>query len=397
MGSAVLLTCTLCLHGPAVLNVDAEQSCLRVLKPDDAFLVADDKGHVLFQQNAARKYTPASTLKCLTALTAIRNLGPGYRFLTEFYVGPDRSLKVKGYGDPLLISEVWEEIAEILGGKIRGFTDLVLDDTYFSHAITIPGRHRSTNPYDAPPGALCANFNTVLFERDRTGRIVSAEKQTPMIPFVEDKIRAIGAQEGRLTFTHERREATRYAGEMLLHFLVRQGVTATGQIRLGEITSDDRLVLSYRSRFELEDGLKKMLAYSNNFMANQILIAVGAHAYGPPATLAKGIKVVSEFIQNDLGLTGTQIVEGSGISRQNRLSAADMLHILKDFRPYRHLLTTDNSFKYKTGSLRGIRTRAGYVSLGVGDPGYFVVFLQRGGQDVVRLMKCSEEILLQGE
>ena len=52
-------------------------------------------------------------------------------------------LKVKGYGDPLLISEVLKDIAGLLAKKLekqkKRIHDLVLDDTYFSQPILIPG------------------------------------------------------------------------------------------------------------------------------------------------------------------------------------------------------------------------------------------------------------------
>ena len=110
---------------------------------------------------------------------------------------PTGNLKVKGYGDPLLVSEAWEEIADALTVAGVRFNDLIVDDTYFAPAVRIPGTGRSTNPYDAPVGALCANFNTVAFDTDERGRLVSGESQTPLIPFVRDKIRKLGLTRGR--------------------------------------------------------------------------------------------------------------------------------------------------------------------------------------------------------
>ena len=79
----------------------------------DALLVADHDGQIIFKKNEAKKCIPASTLKLLTALAAIHHLGLSYRFKTEFYIDPKQNLKVKGYGDPLLISEVLQEIAAV--------------------------------------------------------------------------------------------------------------------------------------------------------------------------------------------------------------------------------------------------------------------------------------------
>jgi hypothetical protein len=56
--------------------------------------------------------------------------------------------------------------------------------------------------------------------------------------------------------------------------------------------------------------------YSNNFMANQLILAMGANKKGSPATLAKGVKILETFSRGKLGLTQLTLAEGSGISRR---------------------------------------------------------------------------------
>ena len=386
IGLAVILP-AICLWQPEISDAKQDLSWLDMITSTDALVVADPDGRLLYKKNETVTHVPASTLKLLTALCAIHYLGPSYRFKTEFYVDTDSHLKIKGYGDPLLISEVWQEIAHGLAKKVRGFKDLILDDTYFSQPVIIPGRNRSTNPYDAPVGALCANFNTVFFDRDEQGRIIPAEPQTPLIPYVREKIRSLGLKKGRYTFTHDQDEAARYAGELLLHFLKQAGVNCLGKIRSGVVKPGDKLIFTYRSKFTLETALKKMLEFSNNFMANQTLIALGAHFYGPPGTLNKGVRSIDVYAGEELDLKDIKVVEGSGISRKNRVSALDMLAILQRFKPYRHLLKRKDNVLFKTGSLKGIRTRAGYVEVNSRGPCYFVIFLNRSGPDMDKLME----------
>jgi len=355
-------------------------------------LVADASGHIVYKKNGRNKFIPASTLKLLTALAAIHQLGRSYRFQTEFYTRPDQGLIVKGYGDPLLISEVLQEIADVLAKRMHNFRDLVLDDDYFSHRIRIPSVGGSTNPYDAPVGALCANFNTVFFDRDQQGRIISAELQTPLIPFSLNKIHSLGLKNGRYTFTHDRKEATLYLGNLLSCFLKERGVKSHGRIRLGSVKPGDRLIYTYTSRFTLEQSIKKMMEFSNNFIANQVFITLGAKEYGPPGTLAKGIRVVSDYAKNELHLKDLNIVEGSGISRQNRISYMDMLTVLRNFSPYRHLLKRKDNVLYKTGTLRGIRTLAGFLEGPREGPYCFIISLREASPDtdaLLEYMKCS--------
>ncbi|MBW1782591.1 MAG: D-alanyl-D-alanine carboxypeptidase [Deltaproteobacteria bacterium] len=379
---------------PSVSQGKEKLSCLAKITAKEALLVVGPDGEVLYRKHETKKRIPASTLKILTSLAALDCLGPSYRFRTEVYTDTFQNLKLKGYGDPLLISEVLNELADILSGEIQQFQSLILDDTYFSSRIKIPGCGGSTNPYDAPVGAICANFNTVVFRRDRKGRILSSERQTPMIPFARKRIRSLGLKRGRYTFLHDSRDAARYAGELLLHFLKTKGVTCRSTVRLGEVEPGDRLIYTYRSIFPLETVVQKMLKSSSNFIANQLLIALGAATYGPPGTLAKGVDAITRFSKSQLGLEGIQVVEGSGISRQNRISAVEMLTILKRFKPYRHLLKQKDNVLYKTGSLKGIRTKVGYVEDDFGDSYYFIIFLNQNNSKMAATMSCVKRAIV---
>jgi len=342
----------------------------------DVLLVADPEGDILYRHNVDRIYTPASTLKILTGLAALDHFGKSHRFKTEFYLDGKQNLIVKGYGDPLLISEAWRRIAVSLASRLEHFNDLIVDDSYFSPDIAIPGRGCSTNPYDAPVGALCANFNTVFYEYDPKGNIVSAEPQTPITPMARKKIPRLQTGEGRYTFLGRGPETAYYAGELLIHFLREQGVSHAGDVRSGRVESPDHLLYTHYSDFSLEEAIGKMLTYSNNFMANQILVSLGADVLGPPATLEKGLTAINTYCRKTLSLEDTVLVEGSGISRKNRTSASDMLRVLQAFSDYRHLLTTEGPVRYKSGTLAGIRARAGYVEADDGRPCFFVIFLQ---------------------
>lgn len=359
---------------------------LSMVSQEDVILAAGPDGAVQYSKNASVKSVPASTLKILTALAAIHHLGMTHRFHTELYMDGKKNLIVKGYGDPLLLSEVWLDMARASAPKIQSFADLVVDDSYFVRDIQIPGSGTSTNPYDAPIGAVCANFNTIFFDHNPSGGIVSAEPQTPLTPLAMRNIRNLGLKKGRYTFTHKGHEIALYAGEIFRYFLQENGVDGTHRIRVGSVGHGDQLIHVYRSLFSLDVAIRKMLEYSNNFMANQILVSLGAREYGPPGTLEKGVKVLCRFAERELQLENIKIVEGSGISRQNRLSALDMLAVLKGFSPYRNLLTRDGNILYKSGTLRGIQTRAGYVEGHQGKLFYFVVFVKGSQANITEVM-----------
>ncbi len=103
-----------------------------------------------------------------------------------------------------------------------------------------------------------------------------------------------------------------------------------------------------------------MFKYSNNFIANQIFLSMGAARYGPPATVAKSQTVMADF-SGHLGLSRMSVEEGSGLSRRNRITAAQMSKVLNYFRPYRHLLPHEGRAWSKTGTLNDVKSVAGYI------------------------------------
>lgn len=341
----------------------------------DALLVVDPGGRVLVQKNAEQPLVPASILKIFTSLAAIHHLGLDYRFATEFYLDDGKNLTVKGYGDPLLVSETVAEIAATLATKTARLNDIVLDDSHFAQPLEIPGISSSSRPHDAPNGALCVNFNTVFFKKEN-GVFISAEPQTPLLPIALDRVRSSGLSRGRIVLSHDENRVTLYAGRLFEHFLGQAGVEVSGKVRLRAVRPGvDGLMHRHLSAFTLQDIIAKLLDHSNNFTTNQVLIAAGIQAYGPPGTLEKGVRAAQAFARNTLELKHIRISEGSGISRNNQMSASDMGKVLEAFAPHHTLLRKEGSRYYKTGTLRGISTRAGYMENQTGGLHRFVVMI----------------------
>ncbi|MGM0452277.1 MAG: D-alanyl-D-alanine carboxypeptidase [Thermodesulfobacteriota bacterium] len=91
------------------------------------------------------------------------------------------------------------------------------------------------------------------------------------------------------------------------------------------------------------------------------------------------MRAADTYAQDALGIDPT-IVEGSGISRKNRITASMFLEILAAFAPYHELLESDGPIYFKTGTLNGIRTRAGYVKTQTGKLYRFAVLLNTNGK-----------------
>jgi D-alanyl-D-alanine carboxypeptidase/D-alanyl-D-alanine-endopeptidase (penicillin-binding protein 4) len=356
----------------------------------DAVAVAAPDGNILAKVHMEAALVPASILKLLTTLAALEKLGPDYRFKTEFYIDPQNDLKIKGYGDPLLVSEELKLMAAHLATRIHTIRNLILDDFYFEQPVHIPGRGTSPEPYDAPNGALCVNFNTVAFNR-QNGMWVTDEPQTPLLPSVIPKIAASGLTRGRITLAADSIEALQYTGELFQNFFRQAGIEIKGAIDRGRVDPQtDQLVWGYRSRQSLRGAVGELLEYSNNFMANQILLVMGAEILGPPATVDKGLQVLKAFYREELKIKSGRIVEASGISRENRITARAMLTILQHYEPYHELMRQEGRQFYKTGHLNGIRTRAGFLASDHGGLYRFVVIVNTPGKSTDSIMNVIE-------
>ncbi len=327
-------------------------------------VLADDKGNILYSQMREQLFIPASILKILTSLAALNLLGPDYRFSTAWYLDPDsNNLYLKGFGDPLLISEVIEELCHeiILKTKLEQIHDIILDQTYFSDQIQVPGKGSSLNPYDAPVGALSANFNTILFQWDKKNNtFITGEPQTPLLPDFFGDIKKTHLKQGRIVLSKQ--QGLLYPGLLVKFFLEKNTIAVTGSVKLGKYEGKQGGGNNFLSPFDTRQVVQKLLKYSNNYIANLVFLTIGAKIYGPPATLDKGIKAIQVFSKQRLGFDRLVILEGSGLSRSNLISPDQMIKVLIAFMPFYSLLNSQGRDFFKTGTLSGIRTRAGYIS-----------------------------------
>jgi D-alanyl-D-alanine carboxypeptidase/D-alanyl-D-alanine-endopeptidase (penicillin-binding protein 4) len=358
----------------------------------DAVLVVNDSGKVLYAKNEKNLLIPASTLKLLTSLVAIHYLGENYRFRTEFYMDRSHNLTIKGYGDPMLISEVVDEICKKIAFGVKksgaAIKDIILDDSYFEQPLIIPGISTSNQPYDAPNGALCVNFNTVCFRRDPDNTYLSAEPQTPLLPCSLEKIRQTGLDHGRIVLSQDQNEMLFYAGALFRYFLKQNGVSIHGSIQSGKVNPEtDALFFTYFSQYSLKEIIKNLMAFSNNFIANQLLIAAGIKACNSPGNLEKGILAARQFAQSYLDINNMRLVEGSGISRNNRISAEMMINILDYFAPYYQLMPSKRSAFFKTGTLQDISTLAGYIENPNKAPLRFVIMKNSPGLPALSILE----------
>ena len=328
-----------------------------------SLLVVDTNHHILRSKNADEPFIPASTVKILTALIALEHWGGNHRFSTEFYF--DSSLNylwVKGYGDPYLISEEIDLIvAKLEQAGITEFDGIGVDTSYFDNSITIDGQGKSLNPYDASLGTLAANFNTINI-RVYEDSISSSEVQTPLTPIAKELSKGLGIGTHRINLG-DAELGPRYFAELLKSKLNRKGYLAEVNYMSGNIPSSANLLFTYKNSHTLEQVISSMLEYSNNFIANQLYLLLGAELIGAPASLMKSQKIVTDYVKQNFKWENYELIEGAGLSSKNRLSAQQLVDLLNRFKAYKHLLPAQNTHIFaKSGTLKNVSTYAGYIN-----------------------------------
>jgi len=338
-----------------------------------ALVVDRASGAELVALGADTLLMPASTQKLLTAVAALDAFGPWYRFVTELRasrpLGSDGAvgdLFVRG-GDPALTSEQWWRLAADLRAlglrEVRG--DLVLDDSLFDeerwHPSWVPVTARA---YHAPVSALSANFGAFR-ARVAPGAAAGERLQVtldPPLAYLQLVNEGRTAKRGAAKTLAVEREAVAggervrvsggvpagaepddvwrsvadplgYAGAVLRWQLEANGVRVKGGVRRGAAAPGASLLLEFEG-LPLQQIASLFLKYSNNFIAECLMkwLALGPEPApaAPPAGWAAGAAALRARLAGlGVPLGEARIVDGSGLSRANRISARVLVETLR--------------------------------------------------------------------
>ena len=257
-------------------------------------------GDVLFHRRAQLGLVPASNEKLGVTYTALAVLGPTYRIETTVYGEGELidgvwhgDLVLKGFGDPTLTrGDLHRLVAQLRDGGVRRVTGRVLGDESFFDAMRVGPLWKSGFYIsESPP------LSALTVDRASYRGIVSADPALAGASAFRDQLR-------------------------------RAGIRVTGPAGTGRADGAAFPLATVRS-VPMSVLVRWMNRESDNFMAELLLKQLGA-VDNQQGTTARGTTVVRRTLAAvGVPLAGVRLVDGSGLSAYDRLTAGALVGILE--------------------------------------------------------------------
>jgi len=362
--------------------------------------------------NDSQLMNPASTMKLVTTLAGLELLGPQYQWRTDVLSSAplrngvlEGDLWLRGTGDPqLVIEDLWLLVQRLRGiglREIRG--NLMLDRTSFDPAPHDPGSFdgEALRPYNAGPDALLLNYKAVSFyfvpDHDaKQARLYAIPALAGMV--VPSTVRgsdgACSDWRARLggDFTDLRRPvfrgsfplscgdkvwhvsalgATQYAEGIFRGLWESSGGVWRGSVQEGVVPSEARRLAQHESK-PLAEVIRDINKYSNNVMARQLFLTLGAEASRRSANAERAQRAVADWLVTR-GLDRREFVleNGAGLSRVERLTAGGLARLLQgafatplmpEFVSSLPIVGIDGTMRRRTGAAGSAHIKTGLLA-----------------------------------
>ena len=399
------------------------------------YIVRDLKsGDTLLEYHADHMFHPASNTKLATTAAAYHVLGPEERFVTRWYIdeahhlsdqklGKGLTLYWRASGDPKFLPEHMREIAKKIAqhlkkdkpsSKALSISKLVIDDKDFTDQYLAPGfdqKPEDDSSYRAPNGGIGYAFNRFRASFSPNSKLNAPPHLSldPQIPYFTINNQAITNKKGKeklqfkaveseknqrmrlelggsIPLRHKRVSISRrvgnpliYAGQGLLGELKRLGINVSMKVQRGEVPSKLEAIVVHKSA-PVSELIRDINVYSNNYMAEQLLLAMGLKVKNFGGW-SQGQLVVKSYLDAIVGLSGYQYVNGSGLFGETSFSPRMLSEVLVrvdkesngHFRSFLPVAGKEGTlkkrlkdlprgdFRAKTGTLDKVSTLCGYL------------------------------------
>ncbi len=319
--------------------------------------------------NTEQLFPPASTLKIVTALAAKLELKEDFTFTTTIESLNDDMI-IRFSGDPTLTRQDLDNLLKGLSRQgikeIKG-TIWLNDDIFtgYERGVGWPWDILGVC-YSAPASAITLDKNciqgAIYTQDDGTTRVyvpkhqpitvssdaIAVTKETQRETLCELELNTFDNHyhlSGCLTYRNKPlplkfavQNTRDYVSSVLRDLLKKHNIAFHGNIE--RASGKSGTVIAVHSSANLNTLLDEMLKESSNIIADNITKALGAKYYSQPGSFNNGTAAIKQIIFSNTGidLSRAQLADGSGLSRNNRISATDMSKILHYIWQHDHKL-----------------------------------------------------------
>ena len=403
-----------------------------------AYILGNTEGQVNTTHQSEATFTPASTLKTVTALLAYKVLGEAFSYTTTVSItqkeGQTHDAILTGSGDPTLTSEDLEKLLTPLKGQkltgvfyvdisayalpeystnimsydlgcydCRPFGAVNVDGNLFNVSIKVQGEkitlsndfgvtcHSHLTLSDEPSSITTVWRNGELHlyghmdKKEKKPRLHSVAPAL-LTPYLEQKIKSV-----------------------LKKLNISAPVIYTKDTK--RLPTDRKVINTHTSR-PLHEFLPPAFKISDNFVFDALYLTLIHQGDNKPEDWHEGDPILKSFIKEhfDLDMAQALIVDGSGLSRHNQVSPNQLYALLckgshiPDFVSAFPAPGEINSslanrdlpphIRAKTGFFMGTVTLCGYGVSQIGKPKQaFVIFTNNAPSPAAPVRKLHEQFL----
>jgi D-alanyl-D-alanine carboxypeptidase/D-alanyl-D-alanine-endopeptidase (penicillin-binding protein 4) len=419
------------------LLISKVEQLLRETVPEsvNVGIVVTDLSNVnqpLYQKEPNKLFLPASTLKLFTAYAALTNLGPTFTYKTALTsdIEPlentlNGDLVITFGGDPTLKFTDVEQLISEASNKIKLITgDVIIDDYYFDQEYLGQGwtQEDKAECYRAPISAVIINencfnlkqstpiFAKLNFVQGSGGCDLKITAQPDNVYYLADcflkeaATKPIAYQEPRL-----------YAKSIILYLLNKYDIKLQGVVKFEE-RGASRYHFSLHESPMLKELITLQLKNSSNLIAETLLKTLSREKYHQPGSFAQGVSIIkAKLAEAKFDTSRLNIVDGSGLSRYNLISPAQLAALLNkiyfelsvspeliyalptagiDGTLKARLVNYLGKVRAKTGSMGGVSTLAGYLQTKSNKMLSFVIMLNGITEPVQKYRDFQDKLCL---
>lgn len=423
-------------------------------------LIDLESGDTLLDFNGDALLAPASNMKVLTSAAALGVLGKDFEFSTRVMArgaiaggklagdlcmvgGGDPNISGRFYNDePLTLFRQWAEKLKAAGiSSISG--DLLYDSTLFGGEAfnpLWPQDDQYNRWYCAEVSALAFNDNciNVKVTPGKVGEAANVElmPRTAYCTVINETKTIAGKGAALIDLRRERGEnvirvkgnvpangqggfigeitvsdGAAFAATVFRETLAAAGITIEGKTQAHTLSADDlaefKLLVEHRAR--LIDAIKPVNTNSQNLHAEMLLRQLGL-AFAGKGTFKTGAAALQDWLEKkDLWAEGMKIVDGSGLSSRNRVTARALAGVLalmdkreeaEAWRASMAVSGESGTLKKKlngklkgkviakTGYISGVRALSGYLECGKKRVAFSMLY-----NDCSDVTECEEDVL----